>query len=159
MNTEKKENNSLIHRLQKLKEDRGSMSNLRRYWSETTRHYATMELGRIGILNSASDSITAALYAIHPKHQKGEGLGNSLRKMVRNTDQENAFEPHFRRLLVCQTLDECQWQLYRMFKRLEKVEIGVDFEKLMWDLRKFDNDTDEIKQRWAGNYWQVAERK
>lgn len=162
MKTESPTNEPFIERLIRICQDRGHRAELRRYWSDTTRHYAFPVLGRLGALgeHKLPDALTAALYAENPNHQLG---GNSLGRAALRLGAGDAFESmerHFRRLLASNgnELEELGEGLHRLFVRLARCENGpvaLDYNRLLWDLRRWAKEADDIKTRWACDFWQA----
>ncbi len=147
---------ALIDKLIRTCNDRGSRAELRRFWSPATLHYAYPVLGRLGVPNPKNpDALTAALFAVNPRHAPdGLRIGQACRKLAGDNGFES-FEKHFRRLLASDALEEVAEQLHRIFKRMDRESIALDFHKLLWDLRKWNKDRDEIKTRWAMDFWQA----
>jgi CRISPR type I-E-associated protein CasB/Cse2 len=124
-------------------------------------------LGRLGALGEPklADAITATLYAENPHHQLGgSSLGKALLRLAGGSTQAHgfdSFERHFRRLLACNAgdLEEVGEQLHRLFKRLERENISLDYNRLLWDLRSWRNKSEDIKTRWARDFWQAPSEK
>ena len=151
-----KPDEKLIEQVVKVCADRGASAMLRRYWSETTRHYAYPVLARLPIRDFDSpDAIAAALYGVNPNHKNGgQSPGQALRLLASaNVGDFEAFERHFRRLLASESLDDLADQLHRHFKRLERAGLGLDYNSLVWDLRKWRNDREAVRTRWATDFW------
>jgi CRISPR type I-E-associated protein CasB/Cse2 len=147
----------LLEKLIKICTDRGSRAALKRFWSPATKHYAYPVLGMLGALGKPkeSDAFTVALYAINPYHEpNGSRLGQACHKLAAGKGFES-FEKHFRRLLASDELEEVADQLHRIFKRMERDSIGLDYHRLLWDLRKWNKDQDNIKTDWAKDFWQA----
>jgi CRISPR system Cascade subunit CasB len=142
----------LIQKLVATCRDRGSSAELRRYWSPATRHYAFPVLGRIGVASPRSaDAVTAALYALNPRHHAG-GLrpGQALQRFAGG---EDSFDAHVRRLLASDDLDDVADQLQRLFVRLDREGISLDYNRLLWDLRNWAKQSEDVKTRWGQDYW------
>lgn len=146
----------LIERLIKACDDRGSRAGLRRFWSPATLHYAYPVLGRLGIPNPGNpDAITAALYAVSPHHaSNGLRIGQACRKLAGDKGLES-FERHFRRLLASGDLQEVGGQLHRIFKRLERESISLDYQEVLKNLRFWKSYSETVKARWAMDFWQA----
>jgi CRISPR system Cascade subunit CasB len=158
--TPKPANDAFIERLVKICADRGSNAALRRFWSPATRHYAYPILGRLSVADPRRpDAITAALYAINPNHATGGlSVGKACLKLAGGSmkaDGFESFERHMRRLLASDDLVETGDQLYRVFKRMERKGISLDFNKLLWDLRNWAKKSEDVKTRWAMDFWQA----
>jgi len=159
MKNEKPTNEPFIDQLTRICQDRGHRAELRRYWSTATRHYAFPVLGRLGALGDhrLPEALTAALYAENPNHQPG---GNSLGRAALKLGAGEAFESmerHFRRLLSANDneLEELGAGLHRLFIRLERANIVLDYNDLLWDLRRWPKEADTIKTQWACDFWQA----
>jgi CRISPR type I-E-associated protein CasB/Cse2 len=139
-------------------DDRGTRAELRRYWSPTTRHYAYPHLGHLQALgeHKKPDAYIAALYAVHPNHSYGPNLGSACRKLAGDKGFDS-FERHFRRLLASESLDDVADQLYRIFKRMERESIPLDYEKLLWNLRSWNKKSEDVKTNWAMGFWNAPE--
>lgn len=132
--------------------ERGASSELRRFWSPATRHYAFPVLGRLRVGDPRSpDAITAALYATNPNHKPGGPRpGKALQQFARG---EDSFDAHVRRLLASDSLEDVGSQLQRLFVRLAGAGIALDYNRLLWDLRKWTNHAEDIKTAWGQDYW------
>ncbi len=141
--------------------NRAIRAELRRYWSPTTRHYATMALGKLQALRTylSPEALLALLYAEHPDHRSGgETLGKALLRLAGGNSSSEAFpsfERHFRRLLACEggDLEELSRVLHRLVRRLAKESIPLDFNQLLWDLRKWRKKSDEVKTQWTRAFY------
>jgi len=60
-----------------------------------------------------------------------------------------------RRLLSSADLPELGDQLQRILKRFERDSIALDYNKLAWNLRNWAKKSDEVKTRWAMDFWQA----
>lgn len=158
------ENEPLITDLLRLREDRGLTAHLRKYWSPTARlPYAIPVLGRLRIIEKTADEITAALFAEHCHqsllHQPGgPTLGRACLRLAGGSPQADGFESfdrHFRRLLACESFDELGRQLARIVKRLKRDGIPLDYNRLLWDLRNWPKKSDQVKTRWAMDFYQA----
>ena len=136
-------------------DDRGNRAALRKYWSPTTRHHAFPILGKLGALRDNRKTILAALFAEHPEHRPNGSIGDAARKLPKPKDGEHPYERHFRRLLACDTLEDLAPQLHRLVKRLSREGIGLDYEDLHKRLNYWANYSEEVKVRWAADFWQA----
>ena len=152
-----KEAEEFVFRLQPLAIDdkRGERAALRRYWSKTTRHYAYPILGRFAAIGIPSKEITAALYALHPSHGPLRSLGETCRRLAGK--DRDAFEPHFRRLLSADNLEELAEQLCRLVRRADKEKIPVNYVQLLRDLSRWKFDSESVKTQWAKDFWQAVD--
>lgn len=156
MKSHDESNSSFITQLAKLCEDRGHSASLRRYWSETTRPAALPILGRLGAIGDDRKSIVAALYAVHPAHAEGLGIGRAALRLGERKDGEHPYDRHFRRLLACADLDDLAPQLHRLVKRLSREAVPLDYSKLLTQLRFWTSGHAEgVKTDWAKEFWQA----
>jgi CRISPR system Cascade subunit CasB len=157
MNRHQETNSKFITHLKRLcDDDRGHAAALRRYWSETTRHQALPVLGRLGAIDDDRTTITAALYAVHPSHADGMGIGRASLRLGERKDGDHPYDRHFRRLLACANLDDLAPQLHRLVKRLNRDSIPLDFSKLLQELRFWSTGHSEsVKTAWAKDFWQA----
>ncbi len=157
MNSYDETNSRFIAQLSRLCEDRGHSASLRRYWSETTRHQALPVLGRLRAIGDDRTTSIAALYAVHPSHVQGHGIGRAAFNLgERNKDGDHPYDRHFRRLLACTDLDDLAPQLHRLVKRLSREGIPLDYAKLLKELRFWSTGHSEnVKTSWAKDFWQA----
>lgn len=157
-------NEDFVARLIGVCRDRGQRAELRRWWSEGTRHYAYPILGSLYALDDDRKTIAAALYAVQAKDSTpahvsgGHSIGIAALKLGGGSSQADDFpsmERHFRRLLAANTLDDLAPQLHRLVKRLERESIPLDYALLLGDLRQFGNNPEAVKTRWAIAFWQA----
>ena len=159
-----RQNEDFVAALVSTCKDRGHRASLRRWWSESTRHYAYPVLGKLRAIDDDHKALLAALYAEHsndsaPTHvPSGHSIGNAALKLGGNSTQSDAFpsmERHFRRLLSANLLDELAPQLHRLVKRLERESIPLDYARLLSELRQFHRNPETVKTRWATAFWQA----
>jgi len=156
MNPSDEINSRFIAHLVRLCDDRGHSASLRRYWSETTRHQALPILGRLGAIGDDRTATIAALYAVHPSHAEGAGIGYVALQLGDRKDGDHPYDRHFRRLLACDALDDLAPQLYRLVKRLSRDSIPLDYAKLLSELRFWSKGHAEtVKTTWAKEFWQA----
>lgn len=156
MKSHEESNANFIAQLARLCEDRGHSAALRRYWSETTRSAALPILGRLGAIGDERTSTVAALYAVHPSHVEGQGIGRAALRLGDRKDGEHPYDRHFRRLLACEELSDLAPQLHRLIKRLSREGIPLDYGKLLKQLRFWSTGHAEgVKTDWAKEFWQA----
>jgi CRISPR type I-E-associated protein CasB/Cse2 len=155
--TTEKTDDPFVSRLLKLAPDRGAIAHLKRYWSSTTRHYAYPILGKLGVPDRRRpDAITAALFSVHPLHRLGGyTVGKAALALGERKEDRHPYDSHFRRLLAATTLEDVSEQLGKLCRRLDRENISLDYNRLAWDLRRWERDADEIKARWAMDFWQA----
>jgi CRISPR system Cascade subunit CasB len=159
-------NEAFVDRLSKLCRDRGHRAALRRWWSPSTRHHTYPVLGSLRVIDDPRFTLVAALYATHGSDhfsahkQPGPGVGRAALQLAGGKTSSPAFESmerHFRRLLACDSLDELGPQLHRLVKRLQRDSIPLNYVGLLTDLRRWANNAEQVKIRWAREFWQATE--
>jgi CRISPR system Cascade subunit CasB len=155
--TNERVDDPFVMKLTRLQNDRGSLSHLRRFWSETTLHYAYPVLGRLGVADRKHpDAFTAALFAVHPEHRLGgPSIGKAALFLGERKEEKHPYDMHFRRLLASETLAEAALQLHKLVRRLERENIALDYNAVMWDLRNWHKKAPDIKAHWAMDFWQA----
>ncbi|MEO5917261.1 MAG: type I-E CRISPR-associated protein Cse2/CasB [Luteolibacter sp.] len=157
MKSHEESNSQFIAQLAKICEnDRGHAASLRRYWSATTEHQALPILGRLGAIGDDRKSTVAALYAVHPAHAEGMGIGRAAIRLGERKDGEHPYDRHFRRLLACGDLTDLAPQLHRLVKRLSSEAVPLDYAKLLRELNFWSAGYSErVKTDWAKEFWQA----
>jgi CRISPR type I-E-associated protein CasB/Cse2 len=149
-------NGSFVTQLARLCEDRGHSAALRRYWSETTRPAALPILGRLGAIGDDRKSIVAALFAVHPAHAEGIGIGRAALRLGDRKDGEHPYDRHLRRILACTDLEDLAPQLHRLVKRLSRESVPLDYTKLLKELNFWSTGyAERVKTDWAKEFWQA----
>jgi CRISPR type I-E-associated protein CasB/Cse2 len=140
--------------------ERGRKAALRRFWSPTARSYAYPVLGRLNVHNfEHPDAYTAALYSIGPRHRAGgNAVGSACLQLAGGSIKAaefETFEPHMVRLLASKELNEVSNQLRKILIRCERSDISINYNQLLWDLRKWPKQSEDVKTQWAMRFWQA----
>jgi CRISPR type I-E-associated protein CasB/Cse2 len=157
----KTDNDAFLKRLQSLASDRGHNANLRRYWSPATRHQAYPTLGLLGALERRNKALLAALYAAHPDHRPGIGVGRAALSLGDRREGHHPYDSHFRRLLASEELGtlaepgDLAPQLHRLVRRLAREGRGLDYAQLLKDLNFWKDYRQGVKVRWSKEFWSV----
>jgi CRISPR type I-E-associated protein CasB/Cse2 len=64
-----------------------------------------------------------------------------------------SFDARFRRLLTCEDAVELCDRLRSIIQAADHKGIGVDYERLFWDLQTWHKPEKKVKLRWAESYW------
>lgn len=148
----------LVQQIDRSK-DRGRAAELRRFWSPTTRHYAYPVLARLGVTHPGQpDAFTAALFAVHPQNVPGGNtVGKAALALGERKEDHHPYDSHFRRLLASDSIEDAAQQLHRLVKRLSRSQppIALDYNRILWDLRNWSKKADDVKARWAMDFWQT----
>lgn len=159
-------NDPFINRMIEVCNDRGHAAELRRFWSPTTQHHSYPVLGQMRVFDGSDSrnypkltdnvkAITAALYAVNPRHLSGgQSVGTACNRLAGDAAFE-AFERHFRRLLASDTLEEVGDQLHRIFKRMDRESITLDYNRVLKDLYSWSKWSENIKTRWSMDFWKT----
>ena len=154
MRTPRLHNNAapFIAFLQRYRNDRGALANLRGALSDARRPNAWPLLAGfpVAIGNSAYETV-AALWACDPDLDCANGcLGDTLARLK---GEHNAFEGRFKRLLTCDK-SEIAERVAPVIRAAQTKGIRVNYTQLLSDLLWWG---DEVKVRWAKSFWGVAE--
>jgi CRISPR system Cascade subunit CasB len=153
---------NLVVRLQRWKDDRGALANLRCALRPKLRARAWPLLAQLSSLEAPSLVIyetIAGLWATDPEsHRAGVGnFGVTCREL--RGDHES-FDLRFRRLPDCDSREELCERLVPIAVAAQAKGIAVDYDELFRDLRFFAAEgRDRVRVRWAQAYWgTVAEQ-
>lgn len=145
---------TLLDYLNKKKEDRGVMADLRCALIENKRFRAYPHLGRFGGIDSKDSLIVqtiAGLFASHSEITQKGNIGDLCRKLCR---KEEDFEkgPMAKRLqyLLSSNRDEICDRVKRLVLRAKSEGIPVNYAQLESDLIYWG---DKVKTKWAAAFW------
>jgi CRISPR type I-E-associated protein CasB/Cse2 len=148
-----------LGRLRKITNDRGKMAALRRAASSRTERQAWPVIYSLGEdISSHAACTIAALYAEHPEEDsKAFSFGTTCRHIaltgVTDFKIPDSFDSRFRRLLACDSAEDAAGQLKAWIRFAKAKGVGVNYEKLFWDLLSWGNHADRIKLDWARGFW------
>jgi CRISPR system Cascade subunit CasB len=140
----------LLAYLRQLKNNRGSMADLRCALNPAKLPRAWPLLGRIGGIGNPRIEIVAGLFAYHPNETDTGNLGTTC---LRLQGQNQSFDVRFKRLLACDRDEICDRLRPVVFAAKAK-GIPVNYEQLFADLCYWG---DTVKARWAQGYWGTPE--
>ncbi|MCX6879958.1 MAG: type I-E CRISPR-associated protein Cse2/CasB [Verrucomicrobia bacterium] len=150
-----------IERLRKITNDRGKMAALRRAASPSTERQAWPVIYSLGEDISCLAACTiGGLYAQHPEEDgKAFSFGTTCRRIATDNGKDfeipDSFDRRFRRLLACDSADDVAGQLKAWIRFASAKGVGVNYEKLFWDILAWHNHADRIKLDWARGFWPV----
>ncbi len=144
--------------LQKRKEDRGLMANLRCILVPRKKHRAWPALNRIGVaINDDVSSFVAGLYATHPEMATTGNFGATCKTIEQQSEgrqsTENKLTPterRFQHLLASETETERHNRVLRMTLLAKSVGVPVNYQKLITDLKYWNERT---RVEWAASFW------
>lgn len=148
----------LLERLQKFKDDRGMMANLRCVLVKNKRHRAWPALNRLGVaIDDEIPAFIAGLFASHPETAGTGNLGNTCKSVEQQRNEkrgdDNKLTPTERRfqyLLAAERGEELYQRVLRMVLMAKAQGIPVNYEQLETDLKFWG---DRIKTEWAAAFW------
>ena len=150
---------NFVERLRGIENDRGKMAALRRGLSEATRHEAWPVIASLGQdFAWVAPRTVAALFAVHPRVDlQASSFGATCRRIATDNGREfeipESFERRFRRLLACDSAEDVAGQLTAWVRFADKLDIGLNYERLFQDLDGWRFSVDRIKLRWARDFW------
>jgi CRISPR system Cascade subunit CasB len=148
----------IIERLQKRKDDRGMMANLRCVLVENKKHRAWPVLNRLGIeINDEVAAFIAGLYATHPETTTSGNFGATCKKIERERDggiggdsRLTPTERRFQLLLTAEKGAELHGRVLRMVLMAKSQGVPVNYAQLETDLKFWG---DRTKTGWATSFW------
>lgn len=148
-----------LEKLERIKENRGMMANLRCILVPNKKHRAWPVLHRLGIaIDNESAAFVAGLYAKHPMKTSSGNFGNTCKLIEKNRDHSDGdkIKPTERRFqhLLSANKDEAKDRVLRMVMMAEREGIPVNYEKLVEDITDWN---DEIKTKWAAAFWNAEQ--
>lgn len=154
----------LISFLEKHKDNRGMMADLRRGFSKTTECRAWPHIAPFCELRNERErkivQLIAAGFATHLGSAGSGNMGGVLRKIAEGDGKGEkglkTFEGRFRRLLAASSSDELCDLLPGIIRTAERKGISIDFKRLFWDLISWEKK--DIKLKWASSYWDSKTR-
>ena len=140
----------LLAYLRRLKNDRGTLADLRCALSPAKRARAWPLLGRVGGIDNPRVEAVAGFFAYHPDETSTGNLGTTCRRLAA---ENNSFDARFQRLLSCDR-DEIYERLRPVILAAKAKGIPINYEELFADLYYWG---DKVKARWAREYWGAPE--
>lgn len=148
----------LLERLQKYKDDRGMMANLRCVLVDNKKHRAWPTLNRLGVkIDDETLAYVAGLFATHPVESSGGNFGDTCKRIEKKrgdkrTD-DNKLTPterRFQHLLTAEKGSELYARILRMVLMAKSQGVPVNYSQLVTDLRFW---SDRTKTQWATAFW------
>jgi CRISPR system Cascade subunit CasB len=156
--TDTNQNDSFIARLQRWKNDRGVLANLRCALRSQSalRRRAWPLLAQLTSLENRSLVIyetVAGLWAATPDNHRA-GAGNFGATCAKLRGDHESFDLRFRRLLACDDREELCEGVVPIALAAQAKGIAVDYDALFHDLQFYAGDgLDRVRTRWAQAYW------
>ncbi len=143
---------AFVHSLQRYKEDRGALANLRGALSEARRPNAWPILGAFkDAIGDRRYEVVAALWAMAPELACSAGnLGDTLAQLK---GEHNSFEGRLKRLLSCD-FNEIPERIVPVVRAAHAKGMHVNYTQLLSDLLWWG---DHVQVAWAKSFWGAAE--
>lgn len=165
-----------LARLQQFvdRKDRGALADLRHGFSPGTEYRAWPYIASVcDLQNDAQRHIwltVAAGFATHGGTDPSAGnVGATMRSLALGREQAErkqpkeealkSFDARFRRLLTCKDAIELCDRLRGVIRAAECHGVGMDYERLFWDLQTWHKPERQVKLHWAQYYWGEDESK
>lgn len=140
--------------LQKNKEDRGVMADLRCGFSPAKEHRAWPHIAQFCKLDADWSRIpvqtVCAAFATHPDNTSGGNIGTTMQQIA-GKEGLASFEGRFRRLLTCDKLELCE-RLPGVIRAAKAKGAPVNYRQLYCDICWWDGDYPP-KLKWASAFW------
>lgn len=158
--SEERRNEPFIEYLEKHRDDRAMLAELRRGLGRNPAEapsmfpYIVPFIGTSTYANrEANFYLIASLFALHPVSAKSGNMGDHLRGLAQNLGDDAATTRRFVQLLN-QHREALVTPLRQHISLLKSKEIGVNWHQLFYDLTYWDHDDRFVQKQWAGAYWQ-----
>jgi len=147
--------------LQKYKEDRGMMADLRCGLSPAKEHRAWPHIAQCCKLDADWSRVpvqtVCAAFATHPEGNTVHGnIGTTMRKIAgEKKDGLASFKGRFRRLLACDTMEELCDRLPAVIRAAKAKGIPINYRQLYCDICWWEGNYPP-KLKWAAAFWGTA---
>jgi CRISPR system Cascade subunit CasB len=154
-------------------EDRGALARLRRTAGkspaeafEAYRYVAAYTEG-VSPWQEVSRYLIAGLFAMHPPRPLGAGrverfpnesLGDAFARLApRGSARRDAVERRFTQLLAADR-DELPDQLRQAISLLQAGDVAVNWQFLLWDVDRWEEEAHTVQRRWARAFWKLPKK-
>jgi len=98
--------------------------------------------------------IAAAVARAKLESNGSAGIGRALAACYEDGNESDQAKARLRRLLACDSVEECCRILRPMFSLIDsKAKVTLDYARLLDELLKFHWDSQQIKARWAQDFY------
>ncbi|HLP25952.1 MAG TPA: type I-E CRISPR-associated protein Cse2/CasB [Acidobacteriota bacterium] len=147
------------------KQDRGALAVLRRGLSPATVVDAWPVVARLGgDIGQPGESThvdIAALFATHPAESNARNFGETCRAIALDPNKRGelveSHERRFRRLLAADSAADLSGQLRTWVRLAASKSVGINYESLFYDLRRWDRFAADVRVEWARSFWRSGE--
>jgi CRISPR type I-E-associated protein CasB/Cse2 len=149
---------SFLAALRRADKDRGKMAALRRAFSPHNHRDAWPVIADLGGDIERPQYVTiAALYAMHPQESELPNFGATCRQIAIKDSSDgklpSSYEHRFRRLIAADSSEQLGEILRAWIRLAASKGVGVNYGQLFIDLWNWDWRTDDIRVRWAAQFW------
>ncbi len=113
---------------------------------------------------------TMTLYALHQQgkdirencmNKEGESLGSSLRKLIKDEEDELRVKRRFDAAATSDSLEEFSYHLRGLIQRLKAEDLPLDYVELAEDLYRFQfsEARDSIRLKWGRAFYRMEKKK
>lgn len=149
---------ALLEQLRRIKDDRGTMADLRCVLVDGKKQRAWPALHRIHVrIEDDVKSLVAGLYATHPEEAGQGNLGTTCKQIeakrdggAKGEDKLTPTERRFQHLLAAEAGDELFSRVTRLVLMAKAQSVPVNYEQLVVDLGFWNERT---RREWASSYW------
>ncbi|NPV02162.1 MAG: type I-E CRISPR-associated protein Cse2/CasB [Brevinematales bacterium] len=160
---------ALTEYLERHKNDKGLMADLRCALIESKRRKAWPHLAYFGGLGDDFGArivqVVAGLYANHHTNTETGNMGDVFYRLLsdderkgmieRGTESHTDFGPVTKRFvyLLAANGEEIFDRLTRVVFYAKQKDVGIPYQTLERDLKKWEYDSDRVKTEWAKSFW------
>lgn len=155
---------TLLERLNKHKDDRGMMANLRCVLVDSKKHRAWPALHRLHIdIQDNFSAYFAGIFATYPdaNEETTGNIGTTCRNIEppgtgkqSNESKLSPTERRFQHLLAADNKEELFERLRRIVMMAKSKGVRINYSQLEADLKTWQRfGGDQIKIKWAAQYW------
>lgn len=135
---------------------RGDIAGLKMFLrsSDTSRNRALPAFGKLAggdLIDDIPAETVAAFFALHPHRAEKFGDFGTTCSRLANEFGDDAFQPHFERLLAARTRENAAGIILRLAQMARSKKIPVNYYKLAEHLALWNQ---EIRIRWARSFYQ-----
>jgi CRISPR system Cascade subunit CasB len=148
----------LIERLQKHKDNRGMMANLRCVLVDNKKHRAWPALNRLGVkINDDDSAFVSGLFATHPDETSTGNFGATCKVIEQRRGEKQSddnkltpTERRFQHMLSAEKGNELNNRVRHMVLMAKSQGVPINYAKLETDLKYWN---DRTKTEWATAFW------
>lgn len=157
--TQESRQNAFVSYLEKHKDDRAMLAELRRGLGRAPGEVAGMFPYVVPFVNENRHDedelyLIASLFALHPSSTLYGNLGAHLHDLAKSVGDDTATTRRFVQLLR-QPRENLDTALRQHIGLLKSKEIAVNWHQLFYDLRGWEHPARYVQKQWASAYWRT----